>query len=50
MAVEIPNPNSAGGKTVLNKQQSTGRLILEMLNSDINKILSGLGMLDLKKR
>lgn len=35
--VEIPNPNSAGGKTVLSKQQSTGRLILEMLNSDINK-------------
>ena len=36
-AVEIPNPNSAGGKTVLSKQQSTGKLILEMLNSDINK-------------
>ena len=35
--VEIPNPNSAGGKTVLSKQQSTGRLIVEMLNSDINK-------------
>lgn len=35
--VEIPNPNSAGGKTVLSKQQSTGRLILQMLNSDINK-------------
>ena len=35
--VEIPNPNSAGGKTVLSKQQSTGKLILEMLNSDINK-------------
>ena len=38
--VEIPNPNSAGGKLVLSKmskQQSTGRLILEMLNSDINK-------------
>ena len=35
--VELPNPNSAGGKIVLNKQQSTGRLILEMLNSDINK-------------
>lgn len=35
--VEIPNPNSAGGKTILSKQQSTGRLILEMLNSDINK-------------
>lgn len=35
--VEIPNPNSAGGKTVLSKQQGTGRLILQMLNSDINK-------------
>ena len=35
--VEIPNPNSAGGKLVLSKQQSTGRLILEMLNPDINK-------------
>lgn len=35
--VEIPNPNSAGGKIVLNKQQSTGKLILEMLNSDVNK-------------
>lgn len=35
--VEIPNPNSAGGKLVLSKQQSTGRLILEMLSSDINK-------------
>ena len=35
--VQIPNPNSAGGKLVLSKQQSTGRLILEMLNSDINK-------------
>lgn len=35
--VEMPNPNSAGGKLVLSKQQSTGRLILEMLNSDINK-------------
>lgn len=35
--VEIPNPNSAGGKTVLSKQQSTGKLILQMLNSDINK-------------
>ncbi len=35
--VEIPNPNSAGGKLVLSKQQSTGKLILEMLNSDINK-------------
>lgn len=35
--VEIPNPNSAGGKTVLFKQQSTGRLILDMLNPNINK-------------
>ena len=35
--VEIPNPNSAGEKLVLSKQQSTGRLILEMLNPDINK-------------
>ena len=35
--VEIPNPNSAGGKIVLNKQQSTGKLILEMLTPDINK-------------
>ena len=35
--VEIPNPNSAGGKTVLSKQQSTGKLILEMLTPDINK-------------
>lgn len=35
--VEIPNPNSAGGKNVLFKQQSTGRLILDMLNPNINK-------------
>ena len=35
--VEIPNPNSAGGKIVLNKQQSTGKLILEMLTPNINK-------------
>ena len=34
---EIPNPNSIGGKTVLSKQQGTGRLILQMLNSNINK-------------
>ena len=35
--VEIPNPNSAGGKLVLFKQQSTGRLILDMkLNPNIN--------------
>ena len=35
--VEIPNPNSAGGKLVLFKQQSTGRLILDILNPNINK-------------
>ena len=35
--VRIPNPNSAGGKLVLFKHQSTGRLILEMLNPIINK-------------
>ena len=35
--VEIPNPNSAGGKLVLFKQQSTGWLILDMLNPNINK-------------
>lgn len=35
--VEIPNPNSCGGKLVLYKQQSTGNLILDMLNSNINK-------------
>lgn len=35
--VEIPNPNSVGGKTVLFKQQGTGKLILQMLNSNINK-------------
>ena len=35
--VEIPNPNSAGGKLVLFKQQSTGRLILDMLHPNINK-------------
>lgn len=35
--VEIPNPNSAGGKLVLFKQQSAGRLILDMLNPNINK-------------
>ena len=35
--VEIPNPNSAGGKLVLFKQQSTGRLILDILNHIINK-------------
>ena len=35
--VEIPNPNSVGGKLVLFKHQSTGRLILEMLNPIINK-------------
>ena len=35
--VEIPNPNSAGGELVLFKQQSSGRLILDMLNPNINK-------------
>ena len=35
--VEIPNPNSVGVKLVLFKHQSTGRLILEMLNPIINK-------------
>lgn len=35
--VEIPNPNSAGGSLVLFKQQSTGRLILDILNPNINK-------------
>ena len=35
--VEIPNPNSAGGKLVLFKQQSSGRLILDILNPNINK-------------
>lgn len=35
--VEIPNPNSAGGKLVLFKQQSSGRLILDILNHNINK-------------
>ena len=35
--VEIPNPNSAGGKLVLFKQQNTGRLILDILNPNTNK-------------
>ena len=35
--VEIPNPNSVGGKLVLFKQKSTGLLILDMLNPSINK-------------
>ena len=35
--VEIPNPNSAGEKLVLFKQQGTGRLILDILNHNINK-------------
>ena len=35
--VEIPNPNSSGGKLVLFKQQSSGRLILDILNPNINK-------------
>lgn len=34
--VEIPNPNSAGGKLVLFKQQTTGRLILDMLTPSVN--------------
>ena len=35
--VEIPNPNSAGGKLVLFKQQGTRRLILDILNHNIDK-------------
>mgnify|MGYP000632664691 FL=1 len=35
--VEIPNPNSAGGLLVLFKQQSSGRLILDILNPNTNK-------------
>ena len=35
--VEIPNPNCAGGKIVLFKQDTTGRLILTMLYNSINK-------------
>lgn len=35
--VEIPNPNSAGGKTVLFKQKSTNSLIMAMLDENINK-------------
>ena len=35
--VEIPNPNSEGWKLVLFKQQSTGQLILDILNHIINK-------------
>ena len=35
--VEIPNPNSRGGKLVLFKQHSSGQLILDILNPYINK-------------
>lgn len=35
--VEIPNPNSAGGKTVLFKQKSTNSVIMAMLDKNINK-------------
>lgn len=35
--VEIPNPNSAGGKTVLFKQKSTNLAIMAMLDENINK-------------
>lgn len=35
--VEIPNPNSAGGKLVLFKQQSTNLVIMAMLDENINK-------------
>lgn len=35
--VEIPNPNSAGEKLVLFKQQGSGRLILDILNPNISK-------------
>ena len=34
--VRIPNPNRTGGKLVLFKHKSTGRLILDMLNPIIN--------------
>ena len=34
--VEIPNPNSAGGKIVLLRQDTTGKLILNMLHNSIN--------------
>lgn len=35
--VEIPNPNSAGGKTVLFKQKSTNSVIMAILDENINK-------------
>ena len=35
--VEIPNPNSRGGKLVLFKHHSSGQLILDILNPYINK-------------
>ena len=35
--VEIPNPNSAGGKTILFKQQNTNLVIMAMLDENINK-------------
>ena len=35
--VEIPNPNSAGGKTILFKQKSTNLVIMAMLDENINK-------------
>ena len=34
--VEIPNPNSVGGKIVLLRQDTTGKLILNMLHNSIN--------------
>ena len=34
--VEIPNPNSAGGKIVLLRQDTTGKLILNMFHNSIN--------------
>ena len=34
--VEIPNPNIAGGKIVLLRQDTTGKLILNMLHNSIN--------------
>ena len=34
--VEIPNPNSSGGKIVLLRQDTTGKLILNMLHNSIN--------------
>ena len=34
--VEIPNPNTAGGKIVLLRQDTTGKLILNMFHNSIN--------------